>query len=72
LGNFYFAQEGHWSASAGDEALKEPHVREFEIAGRAMKGWALVEPEGVEDDDQLSGWIQRAMKFVRTLPAKEK
>jgi TfoX/Sxy family transcriptional regulator of competence genes len=53
----------------GDEALKEPHVKEFDITGRAMKGWVLVEPEGVEGDDQLR-WIQRAVKFVRTLPAK--
>jgi TfoX/Sxy family transcriptional regulator of competence genes len=56
----------------GDEALKEPHVKEFDITGRAMKGWVLVAPEGVEADDQLGGWIQRAVKFVGALPAKEK
>jgi TfoX/Sxy family transcriptional regulator of competence genes len=55
-----------------DEGLKEPHVGEFDITGRAMKGWVLVEPEGVQNDDQLAGWIQRATEFVRTLPAKEK
>ena len=54
----------------GDEALLEPHVRAFDITGRPMKGWVLVEPEGVKGDDQLAGWIQRAVKFVRTLPAK--
>jgi hypothetical protein len=31
----------------------------------------LVEPEDVEDDDQLKGWIQRAVKFVGKLPRKE-
>jgi TfoX/Sxy family transcriptional regulator of competence genes len=56
----------------GKEALKEPHVKEFDITGRPMRNWVLVEPEGVEDDDQLSDWIQRAMKFVGALPAKEK
>jgi hypothetical protein len=56
----------------GQEALKEPHVKEFDITGRALKGWVLVGPEGVEDEDQLSAWIQRAMRFVRTLAAKEK
>ena len=30
----------------GDEALLEPHVKEFDITGRPMKGWVLVEPEG--------------------------
>ncbi len=54
----------------GDEALKEPHVKEFNITGRSMKGWVLVEPKGVEDDRQLSAWIQRALKFVGKLPRK--
>ena len=53
-----------------DDALLEPHVREFDFTGKPMKGWVLVEPEGVEDDDQLAGWIQRAVKFVGVLPAK--
>jgi hypothetical protein len=35
-----------------------------------MRGWVLVGPEGVEDDEQLGGWIQRAAKFVGKLPAK--
>ena len=55
----------------GEEALKEPHVSEFNITGRAMKGWVLVGPEGVEDDEQLTAWIERAMRFAGTLPAKE-
>ena len=54
----------------GDEALMEPHVKEFDITGRPMKGWVLVEPDGVTGDDQLKGWIQRAVKFVGKLPAK--
>ena len=54
----------------GDEALKEPHVSEFDITGRAMKGWVMVGPEGVENDEQLTAWIERATRFVRTLPAK--
>jgi TfoX/Sxy family transcriptional regulator of competence genes len=55
----------------GDEALREPHVRAFDITGKPMKGWVLVEPAGVEEDDHLKDWIERATKFVRTLPAKE-
>src|SRR5262249_53301623 len=54
----------------GEEALKEPHVKEFDITGRPMKGWVLVEPEGIKDEDQLTDWIQRAVKFVGALPAK--
>ena len=54
----------------GEAALREPHVRAFDITGRPMRNWIAVEPEGVEDDDQLKAWVERAVKFVRTLPKK--
>ena len=55
-----------------DEALKEAHVSEFQITGRGtMKGWLVVSLEGAQSDDQLEGWIQRAVKFVGKLPATE-
>jgi TfoX/Sxy family transcriptional regulator of competence genes len=56
----------------GGEALLEPHVKVFDITGKPMKNWILVEPGGIEDDKQLTAWIQRAVKFVGKLPAKEK
>ena len=54
----------------GEAALREPHVRAFDITGRPMRNWVAVEPEGVEDDDQLEAWVERAVGFVRTLPKK--
>lgn len=58
----------------GDEqaeaALLEPHVKPFDITSRAMKRWAMVTPAGIEGDDQLKDWIQRAVKFVGKLPGK--
>ena len=70
---------GVWKASLvvrlgpdeGEETLKEPHVKEFDISGRPMRNWVLVEPAGVEDDGQLSAWIERAARFVGALPAKD-
>jgi TfoX/Sxy family transcriptional regulator of competence genes len=54
-----------------EETLKEAHVSEFRITGRGtMKGWIVVGLEGVQTDDQLKSWIQRAVKFVGSLPAK--
>jgi hypothetical protein len=49
-----------------DLALLEPHIEEFDITGRAMMGWVLVRPEGVEGDEQLAGWIERATKFINS------
>ena len=54
----------------GTKALKEKFVIPFDITGKPMKGWVMIVPDGVEEDAQLKKWIQRAMKFVETLPAK--
>jgi hypothetical protein len=55
----------------GEVALLEPHVRAFDITGKAMRNWVAVEPEGVAGEDQMNDWLQRAMKFVGKLPRKE-
>jgi hypothetical protein len=52
------------------DALKEPCVREFDITGRPMTGWVVVDSAGIQTDEQLQGWIGRAVKFVGKLPAK--
>ena len=83
FGGPYFMLNGHmlvgvWKDSMivrlgleqEEEALLEPHVRRLDMKRKPMKGWIVVEPEGVEDDDQLKDWIERAIKFVRTLPKK--
>jgi len=53
-----------------EAALKEPNVVDFDITGRPMKGWVLVEAEGVETDEQLRGWVERSIEFVEGLPKK--
>ena len=45
-------------------ALKKPHVGVFDITGRPMKGWVVVEPEGVDRDTDLKTWIRQAIEFV--------
>jgi hypothetical protein len=34
----------------GKEALKELHVKEFDMTGKPMRNWVLVGPEGVQTD----------------------
>ena len=51
-------------------AIEERFVVEFDITGRPMRGWALVEAEGVETDELLAKWIGQAVDFVQTLPPK--
>ena len=37
---------------------------------RPRKGWVVVGLDGAQGDDQLRGWVRRAVKFVGKLPAK--
>src|SRR3954465_2221681 len=48
-------------------ALKKPHVGVFDITGRPMKGWGVVQPEGVDRDADLKTWIRQAIEFVSAL-----
>ena len=52
-------------------ALAEDHVQEFDITGRPMRGWIMVDPDGLDTDDQLTHWVQAAIDFVSTLPKKQ-
>ena len=55
---------------AYDEALEQPYVCEFDITGRPMKGWVMVEPAGLHRESELAEWVERAVGFVSELPAK--
>lgn len=53
-----------------EELLKKKHTRVFDITGRAMRGWLMVEPEGCKTAKQLSAWVKEGVEFALTLPAK--
>jgi hypothetical protein len=57
-------------AEGRDQALREPHVRPMQFAGRDLSGFIRVEPAGFAADDALTGWVQRGLDFVSGLPAK--
>ncbi len=52
------------------DALAKPFTEEFDITGKPLTGWVVVNPEGLETDEALAEWIGRALAFVKTLPAK--
>lgn len=53
-----------------EAALEEPYTKEFDITGRVMRGWVMVDQKGLAHDDDLKEWIEKAVRFVRTLPKK--
>jgi hypothetical protein len=52
------------------EALSMPHTREFDITGRPMKGWVMVDADGYASDADLYDWVQRGVAFALKLEPK--
>lgn len=50
--------------------LKRPHAKPFDLTGRPMKGWLLVEAEGCKTEKQLRAWVEEGTAFALTLPSK--
>lgn len=55
-----------------DDLLARPGAREFDFTGRPMKGWLMVAPEGLEDDEALRAWVDESVRFAASLPAKQR
>ena len=51
-------------------ALERPYARVFDITGRAMTGWVMVDAAGLEDDAAYEEWVRDGVAFARSLPAK--
>jgi hypothetical protein len=52
------------------ECLSRKHAKPFDITGKPMSGWVMVEAEGLEEDDQLEGWVTIGAGFAESLPRK--
>jgi len=52
------------------EALARPHASSPAMAGRQMKGWVRVAPEGLRTKRQLAPWVARGVDFAGGLPPK--
>jgi TfoX/Sxy family transcriptional regulator of competence genes len=51
-------------------ALKQSDTRPFDITGKPMRGWVMVEARGFKTDEKLKSWLIKARTFVKTLPPK--
>jgi hypothetical protein len=52
-----------------EEAMGVPYSKPFDITGRPMKGWVMMEGNKMNPKD-YTYWINKAKVFVKTLPAK--
>ena len=53
-----------------ETSLSKDYVKEFDMTGRPMRGWVVVEPGGAAEAIDLKTWIGEGMSFARSLPPK--
>jgi TfoX/Sxy family transcriptional regulator of competence genes len=56
--------------AAYEAALAAPHARVMDFTGRPMTGYVFVAPAGTRTAAQVAAWVERALAFVTTLPAR--
>jgi TfoX/Sxy family transcriptional regulator of competence genes len=54
-----------------EAALALPHVAPMVMRDREMVGWVRVDADALEDDAELSTWIDHGMAYARALPPKD-
>lgn len=83
FGGLCFLVRGHMACGiVGDEllvrtgphawadALTQPHAREMDFTGRALRGFVYVDSPGIEDDDALEIWVRRGTDYAASLPPR--
>lgn len=69
LGTFRSALLVRVGKERNAQALKLPGARAFEMRGRPVEGYVMVEQSSL-GGDALKEWVQLAFSYVRTLPPK--
>jgi TfoX/Sxy family transcriptional regulator of competence genes len=52
------------------KVLNLPSVKPFDITGRPMKGWVMIEEQGFGNEKELKEWLEQAKVFAETLGTK--
>ena len=52
-----------------ESALARPGASPMNHNGRSMTGFVWIEPDAIEDDDDLLDWVQTAYKWVANMPS---
>lgn len=57
-------------ADAYEDALDRPGAVPLEFTGKPMKGMVTVLADHVSSEEEVADWVERAVPFLETLPAK--
>lgn len=83
FGGLAFMVDGHMACGVvGDQlmirvgperyakVLGLPHAHEMNFTGKTMRGFIVVDAEGVATQRSTASWVRRGVDFARSLPPK--
>jgi len=50
-----------------ENVLTQKHIVPFDITGKPMKGWVMVEEKGFLTEEELNGWLKKGQKICKDL-----
>jgi TfoX/Sxy family transcriptional regulator of competence genes len=53
-----------------DALVATANATQAVMGGRTMRGWLRVGSQGLDTDEQLAEWVNRAVGYARSLPPK--
>lgn len=53
-----------------EQIVIQPHVKPFDLTGRPMIGWILVEPDAYQTESDFQDWVEREITYALSLPPK--
>ena len=53
-----------------EASLKRPHAGRMDMTGRPMKGFVVVQPDGLDNKEGLEDWVQQGVEFALSLSPK--
>jgi TfoX/Sxy family transcriptional regulator of competence genes len=55
----------------GEQSLKERNVKPFDLTGKPMAGWVMVQEAGWKSAAGLAKWMEAGKRFSLSLPEKK-
>ena len=52
------------------DCLAQPHVRQFDMTGRPMRGWVVIAEPAFAEEADLRQWVRRGVDYALSLPSK--
>jgi len=53
-----------------EKTLGWPRTKVFDMTGRPMRGWVMVESDGFASVDEFAAWVRQGVQFALSLPPK--